>query len=128
MSEEAQQLQEQIKEAEQKAIENIDAVALASGTFGIMYPKFLLHLSHLSKKSMFRVIRALIGVPLEEKLPNWKDPEEKTAYLIGERLLEAKSVIIIDTLFKQQVELEKLKQTSEPTEELKENENANPAT
>lgn len=125
MSEEAQELG---KEIEQKAIENIDAVALASGTFGIMYPKFLLHLSHLSKKSMFRVIRALIGVPLEEKLPNWKDPEEKTSYLIGERLLEAKSVIIIDTLFKHQVELEKLKQTSEPTEESKENPNDNPST
>lgn len=85
-----------------------DPIAQASAVFGVLYPRFIARLETLSNKSMKRVIRSLIGVPLEEPIPNFKRDEEKEAYLIGERLLEAKSVIIIHALFEKQKDIESL--------------------
>lgn len=102
-----------------------DPVEFMSTMFGMTYPRFLAALENpkMSKRAMYRVIRALIGVPLEEVPPNFKNEIEKEAYFLGERLLEAKTVIILDTMYKKQVELEKIKDTPTETGENKENNN-----
>jgi hypothetical protein len=84
-----------------------DPMAQAATMFGMCYPRFIGRIDTLSNKSLKRVIRALIGVPLEEVMPNFKRPEEKEAYLLGEKLLEAKAVIIIHSMYEHQKELDK---------------------
>lgn len=91
-----------------------DYVGQATQVFSILFPRFTAKLDALSNKSLKRVTRSLIGVPLEIPTHNLKRAEEIEVYLMGERLLEAKSVIVLDIMFRHQKELESL--AAKPTE------------
>jgi len=103
-----------------------DPVEAASLIFGMYYPKFLQLILGLSNKSLKRLIRALIGIPLEEAMPNFKNEKERAAFAIGERLLEAKTLIIIHTMYQKQKDLEKFQldsQTENKETETNDNDN-----
>lgn len=73
----------------------------------------------LSAKSLRRLIKAMICVPLEDAKLNIKLDEEREAYAIIERLMEAKLVMILSALYEHQEELQKLndEQNSQPKQE-----------
>jgi hypothetical protein len=56
----------------------------------------------LSSKSLKRLLKALVLLPLEDFVPNMKRKEEKTAFLVGEKLLHAKLTMIHYTALEEQ--------------------------
>jgi hypothetical protein len=106
----------ELKEPEinEKSFES-DPSGSASMLFGLYYPKFSQALDTLPAKSLRRLLRALIGVPLVNASPNLKRSEERVAYSVAERLLEAKTVVTLHNLFQHQQELQKLDEPSEET-------------
>ena len=71
----------------------------AAATMFYMYlPKYKQLVDTLSNKQARRVLKALVEVPLQNA--DYKHPteEEKTAFLIGDRLLQAKFVMMLETL------------------------------
>lgn len=90
-----------------------DPAGSASMLFGLYYPKFSQALETLPAKALRRLLRALIGVPLVDASPNLKRPEERVAYSVAERLLEAKTVIALHNLFEHQKELQTLDASEE---------------
>jgi hypothetical protein len=107
-------------EAELPNQEQTDPVNSAALLFKMYYPRFSRDLNTLSLKSLRRLVRAWIGVPLEEAMPNFKNQEEMTAYAIGERLLEAKMVVTLHTLFQHSQQIQSAEET--PQEDNKEKE------
>lgn len=101
-----------VEEAKPSQQSGVDA---ACGVFGLYFPRFVVLVDQLSNKSLKRVITALVGTPLEEIKPNLKNAEEKAVYLLGEELLKAKMVIIIDAMYQN----EQLKTATKEAEQLK---------
>ena len=83
-------------------------------------PHFLALVNQLSKKAVKRLVKALVEYPLNDKEYKHTSEEEKTAFLVGTRLLDAKYVMIFDTYNKSletlQTAADKAKET--PIEEL----------
>jgi hypothetical protein len=80
-----------------------DPVASASQVFQKYFPLYCGEVDKLSQKQMKRVAKAVIGLPLEEKVkPNLKDEKELNAFYLAERLLQAKMVIIHHAMVEQQ--------------------------
>src|ERR1041385_8941355 len=104
---------EEIEQQQIQAAANRDPLESATLLFTLYYPRFCAALDTLPAKSVRRLIRAIIGVPLAEATPNLKRPEERTAYAIAERLKEANLIITLDTLYKHQQELKKLDDSTE---------------
>jgi hypothetical protein len=89
-----------------------DPVNSAALLFKMYYPRFSRELNTLSVKSLRRLIRAWVGVPLEEAMPNFKNSEESVAYAVGERLLEAKMVVTLHTLYQHSQQIQSAEENS----------------
>jgi hypothetical protein len=100
---------------DEKSFES-DPAGSASMLFGLYYPKFSQALETLPAKSLRRLLRALVGVPLVDASPNLKRPEERVAYSVAERLLEAKTVVALHNLFEHTKELQTLDNPEEPNQ------------
>lgn len=70
----------------------------------------------LSNKSLRRLLKSLVLLPLEDYFPNLKNKEEKTAFAVGEKLLQAKLTLIHYTALEEQA-----KQAAEREKILAEN-------
>lgn len=92
---------------QQQLPKEVDPVAAATMLFGLYIGRFCNNLEALSNKSLRRVIRALVAQPLEDLKPNLKNPLEKETYAIGEKLLEAKTTIVLDSIYKKHAEIQK---------------------
>ena len=68
------------------ADKNVDPADAPAMLFGLYYPKFCQGVDMLSNKSLRRLIKSLVGVPLESNTPNLKIQIEKTCFAIGEKL------------------------------------------
>ena len=80
-----------------KAVEHSDdTMAMAANTYGVLQPRFEAYVNTLSKKQLKRLINALSQFPLNEKDFNHRG-SEKEAFLIGNRLLEAKYCMVMHT-------------------------------
>ena len=78
----------------------------AAEIFERLIKPFDIQINRLSKKGMWRVIQALIKVPLVDF--NFKlDETEKTVYYLANRLLEAKFVMVTKVLSDEMKEAEK---------------------
>ena len=95
----------ELEEAEQK----FDPMMAPAGMFGLYLPKFIEKIDTLSNKSLRRVMRALVAYPLEELHPHKNNPDEVFAYKVGEKLQEAKYIMILHTAVQHQMELEQKK-------------------
>jgi hypothetical protein len=91
-----------------------DPVGVAAMNFGLYFPEFRRRVYRLSKKSAIRLLVSIMGQPLEDFSPNLKRPDEKQAFAIAQALNESKLVLILDTLYKKNLELAKA--TAPPTE------------
>ena len=74
----------------------------ASFVFGMNIPKFCAIVDKLSNKSLRRVMRAIVAQPLEDLSPNLKNENEKAAYQLGEMLMQAKMVLVMQVMLEQQ--------------------------
>lgn len=103
---------------------NQDPVSTAALNFGLYFPEFRRRVYKLSRKSLMRLIVALVGQPLEDFSVNLKRDDERQAFAIGQSLKDSQLVLILDGLYKKNLEFQKA--TSAPTEqEIKENANEN---
>jgi hypothetical protein len=85
--------------------------------FGLYYPKFCQGVDMCSNKSLRRLIKALVGVPLVDEVPNLKIPLEKTAFAIGENLLQAKMTMMIHVLYNQSEDIKMQLETNKKEKE-----------
>ncbi len=74
---------------------------VAAQLFFLYQPKFKLLVNKLPLKALRRVINALIEYPLQDKDYKHQSEGEKNAFLIGDRLLEAKYLMIIHQMHDQ---------------------------
>jgi len=70
---------------------------VAAQLFQLYHPMFTNIVAKLSNKQLRRVINALIKYPIEMENYKPKDENENNAYLIGDRLLQSKYVMMIFT-------------------------------
>jgi hypothetical protein len=75
-----------------------DAFGVAATMFGIYLPRFKAKIKELNAKAVERLLMALIEVPISEKDYTPLTKEEKECFLIGQSLMEAKMLMIMDTL------------------------------
>lgn len=99
------------QEVEQKLIkkETSPMEGLAEKVNVMKFP-FLNLVDRLSNKSLRRLIKALVLVPLEDMKVNFNVKEEKTAWSIGEELLKAKMTMIHFTLLEHEIQKEQERQ------------------
>jgi hypothetical protein len=86
----------------------VNAVDSATMMFGLYYPKLEMLVNRMSNKSLKRVIRALVGMPLETVKLNLKLQQEKTAYAIADQLIQAKMTLMIHTAYESEMNRQKL--------------------
>lgn len=111
---EAKELEEAPKEVK------FDPVQSASAVFSMYFPIYCQCLEKLSRKQIIRVTKAIVGMPLEETKLNLKDPAEVRAFMLGEKLLQAKMVITHHVLTEKQKESEAKKLEESNVKEQKE--------
>lgn len=86
----------------------------AAGIFQMLLPIFENHLNGLSKKALRRLIKGLVTHPLEEYVPKGGEKEkklEKNAFAVGERMLQSKYMMIMETLMSSPEIQEQLEKT-----------------
>lgn len=112
---EEQPKQEEVpnSQPEQSPPQLADVAESASTAFGLNFPRFCAHVDRLSSKSLRRMIKALIGTPLEDLRPNLKNQQEKDAFALGHHCFEAKFALILNSLLTQQDALVKIDKESE---------------
>lgn len=96
-----------VPEPLQETVSNTDPFAGAANTFGTLAIRLDGKLNTLGAKAVRRVFKALVEVPLNEKPIVLMDNEEKELFLIGQRMLEAKMVMIMATVQANQQKAEK---------------------
>lgn len=101
-----------VVDSQEVEIPEDDAATMAAGVFARKYPLWADSVDKLSGKSARRVLKALVGVPLVDPKFNSKNELEKAVYLLGERLLEAKMVVALQTLYEYNQELQKATDTN----------------
>jgi hypothetical protein len=69
-----------------------------AGMLKMYLPKFQGMVAKMSNKMLRRLINALIEFPLNQRDYNPKDPLEKGAFILGDRLLTTKAFLIISAL------------------------------
>lgn len=74
-----------------------DPLDVAAQMAYLYIPKFKLLLSKLSKKALLRVVYNLVQYPLEEEYDP-KGEVEKNAFVVGDRLLSAKYLMLLGSL------------------------------
>jgi len=85
-----------------KSQEPEDAAAML---FGLYWPIFQNVVNGLSTKSLRRLIKAMVAIPLETANVNLKLPIEKTAYAISERLMQSKVLMFVHMMYQNQDQL-----------------------
>lgn len=83
-------------------LKETSAEEVAAQLFYLYSPKFGQGLNSLSKKALQRLIMKLVTYPLNEKQLKHQSELEKNMFLIGDRLLESKYVMIIQTMMNNQ--------------------------
>lgn len=101
---------------------------VAAQLFYLYHPKFTMLIDALPKKALTRVLKKLVTYPLVDKTYKGQSEIEKNAYLIGDRLLEAKYVMTIFAMGEQMAKKIEKEEAEEAkiekiTEENKENSN-----
>jgi len=102
---------------DQKSLDVANIAETASTTFGLNFPRFCMYVDRLSNKSLRRMIKALVGVPLEDLRPNMKNDAEREAFALGHHCFEAKVALFIDALLTQQQSLAKIDEESKLQQE-----------
>jgi hypothetical protein len=82
-------------------------------------------LNTLSNKALRRVLNALIEVPLVSDKLNHKSENEKNAFSIGERLLEAKMIMVMHSMYEHSNSLQAATNTDSVTTEETANQSIN---
>lgn len=73
-----------------------DPTEMASTMLALYTPKFNEGVDQLSSNALRRVLKRLVSYPLNDKEYKATSNGEKNVFLVGDRLLEAKSVLIYD--------------------------------
>ena len=76
-----------------------DPAEVAAQLYTLYLPRFLGIVDTLSNKQLKKLIKALIETPLMEEQPKFSTQDEKTAFAIGDELLQAKMALVISALF-----------------------------
>lgn len=76
-----------------------NAEDIAAGMFSLYTPKFKQAVDTLSSRQLRRLLKMLVEYPLNERDYQPKNDIEKNAFLIGNKLLEAKFMMILTTHF-----------------------------
>lgn len=94
------ELEEENRLIQEKANEANDPFATASMLFGLYHPHFERMTQQLSTGELRRLVNALVTYPISDKMFLVEDSREvlRNAYHIGQSLLEAKTMMIIQTL------------------------------
>lgn len=71
-----------------------DPMAQASTLYGLYAPKFMNGLYKLSSNQLRRLIRALIEAPFWTEIPKFRNKDEEEMFMVGDRLLQAKMVMV----------------------------------
>lgn len=74
-----------------------DPALAPSSLFGLYAPHFFSLVDGLSNKQLRRLVKALVVYPLEPIKPNKNNDAEVKAYNIGDRMLQAKYLMILYT-------------------------------
>jgi hypothetical protein len=77
-----------------------------AGMFQIYLPRFRMLTSKMSSRMLKRMVVALIEAPLNEKEYNPRDVLEREAFVLGDKLLQAKFFMMMHTLAEQQQQAE----------------------
>lgn len=98
-----QLVNEAIEQKVNEVQENVDAFEVAANMTGLYTPKFELLVKKLSTGQLRRLVNALVTYPLNEKdfIENCNSDELKNAFLIGDRLLQCKMLMIEHMLMEQ---------------------------
>lgn len=117
-------LEEQLLKQEAAAFEQGDSLDAALTLFGLYQPKFNQLVDKLSSNGLRRLIKALVAHPLSKKEIKHPSEEENTAFIIGQRVLEAKFVAIMNNYNNHMKAIEESKKESneEPKEVQETNE------
>lgn len=76
-----------------------NAEDIAAGMFSLYLPKFKQAVETLSSRQLRRLLKMLVEYPLNEREYQPKNQVEKNAFLVGNKLLEAKFMMILTTHF-----------------------------
>jgi len=95
-----EEFEKQLLQQEAKAFENQDPLDAALTLFGLYQPQFSQLVNKLSTNGLKRVLKALVAAPLAEEKIKHPNKEEKMAVQIGQRVLEAKFVAIMNNYSK----------------------------
>lgn len=95
----------------------------AATLFGLYAPKFEQHLKELTTGELRRVLNALVQYPLNEKEFLTDSQRVRTAFALGQALLEAKWVMIMQSVMDQEQTLRESEETQTTNEEVKEEAN-----
>lgn len=98
-----------INDQEQRLEAGADTTA---ALFKKFHPEFLARVDRLSNKSLRRLIKAMVSLPLEDAKLNLKMDEEKQAFMVAMNLIDAKNYLMLYTKYKHAEELEKNKVSS----------------
>jgi hypothetical protein len=102
-------------EEELKQSNMTDPDEIAATMFGLYYPKFSQIVQRLSNRACKRLLTNLVGSPLVETKNVGSTEDERNAFAIGDRLLEAKYVMIMNTVAKKfEQALVEQQQTTQP--------------
>lgn len=101
-----------VDEVTQDLLNRENSLKGATDVFSRYYPVFSRNLERFSRKSLKRIIRTVVANPIEELSINPKSKDEMDMCMLIEKLMEAKMVIVLQSLYKHQEELDqKIKQT-----------------
>jgi len=99
-----------------------DTMAMASDAFDGLAPRALSYLPQLSKKQLIRLLAALYTYPLNPNDFNHRGLE-KEAFMVGNRLLEAKYVMIMHTHLEEVHKINQMLEEKERNGKEEENDN-----
>jgi len=87
-----------VQEQLQRATTDYDPFEAAAKIFTMFLPQFRMLVRSMSNRQLRRLVMALIEVPLQKK--DYKHPtkEEQAAFMVGDRLLQAKWAMMLQTL------------------------------
>lgn len=77
-----------------------DPTEMASTMLALYTPKFIEGVDQLSSNALRRVLKRLVSYPLNDKEYKATSNGEKNVFLVGDRLLEAKFLLIMENYHK----------------------------
>lgn len=88
---------------------------LASTMFAMYFPRYVANVDQLSSNSLRRLVKALVGYPLEDFTVKSSNKLESEAFAIGRALLDAKMMMIFQTYSNNLETLQEAANSSEDT-------------